>query len=57
MGHDDYTLWYADNRKFLDDNNIKPAIAEMIWYSAKTSVMHTVAQSIAEGSLKIDVTF
>lgn len=52
-----FEQWCEDNHDFLQTNKVTPAVAEIIWDSAKTSISHDIARSIIDGKLKISVTF
>lgn len=52
-----FELWCEANAEFLKANQITQGVAEIIWYSAYTSTMHDVAQSIQAGTLKVKISF
>ena len=57
MKESNFIVWYRDNREFLENNNIKQEIAEIIWNSAKTSAIHDMLSAVQDGSLNVQITF
>lgn len=52
-----FDSWYKDNSDLMESHNIEEHVAEMIWHSARISVLHEVATQIQNGSIKIKLDF
>ena len=48
--------WFKDNEELLSSHDIPYHVAEMIWNSAKVSVLHNIVAGIQDGTLKFTVT-
>ena len=44
--------WFEDNQELLSSHDIPKYVAEIIWNSAKVSVLHNIVAAIQDGSLK-----